>query len=285
MAIPAVYVKTEQGKLIEIPEFLACGMDFTRPSLPAEDEYVALPEEALLIPLEGRIGFGYDPILERAVQIREIADCRVVPLAAALPSEFLPLYRSATSITLDAPPLAPMSYTTVGSVEGKLFVTAIPLKPSMLPLPYQQNNFHISDEKAVMGNNVVEQYFANHRTAFPTCRNARKYYGKRGMLSIPLLLQPEKPCSYCSPRDKYQGFLNPSYNRSRLTHSSEDFAEVIENHLSMNPENSIFLEVYGEQFTSEINNDLKTRLMGILALTDANKISQKVFLRVPGGEE
>lgn len=129
MNFPHLLVTDGNGRFIEVPDIYLAGVGFVKPIQPETGALIPLPEDAELIGLPGRVAIGYDPELEKFVQLREYDGMTVYPVAAALPPGQLQIYRSAFSMVLDAPRLPDKSYSAVGARDGAYFAAALPLPP------------------------------------------------------------------------------------------------------------------------------------------------------------
>lgn len=123
---PHLLVGDSAGNIIEVPDIYMAGMNLVKPVLPGEDELISfLPENLELTPLPGRVAIGYDPDLEKFVQLREYDGKSVFPVAAVLPTNHLQILRSAFSMILDAPRLPNQNFTAAGGLNGQYFAAAL----------------------------------------------------------------------------------------------------------------------------------------------------------------
>lgn len=151
MNFPHLLVTDGQGRFIEVPDIYLAGVGFVKPVRPDTATLVPLPEDAELIGLPGRVAIGYDPELEKFVQLREYDGMTVYPVAAVLPPEQLQIYRSAFSMVLDAPRLPDKSYSAVGGRNGVYWAAAMPLPPHPLVGPVLEiEDFPAIDTAAVV---------------------------------------------------------------------------------------------------------------------------------------
>ena len=127
MNFPHLLVTDGNGRFIEVPDIYLAGVGFVKPVQPDTATLIPLPEDAELVGLPGRVAIGYDPELEKFVQLREYDGMTVYPVAAVLPAGQLQIYRSAFSMVLDAPRLPDKSYSAVGGRNGHYFTAALPL--------------------------------------------------------------------------------------------------------------------------------------------------------------
>ncbi|HQU71112.1 MAG: hypothetical protein KDI06_17195 [Calditrichaeota bacterium] len=119
MALPNLIVADGMGNFIEVPELSMAGMNFIRPVAPVESLLLPLPPVTQLVVLPGRVAMGYDPELNKFVQVREYQGRPVYPVSAVLPHNYLQILRPAYSTLLDAPRLAPNTYSAVGIADGR----------------------------------------------------------------------------------------------------------------------------------------------------------------------
>ncbi len=124
MNIPHLVVGDAAGNFYEVPELYMAGVGFIKPLLPGQKDLLALTEKSALQVLPGRVAIGYDPDLEKYIQLREYNGTAVFPVAAALPQHQLQIYRSAFSMVLDAPRLPGKNYTATGMRDGAFFAAA-----------------------------------------------------------------------------------------------------------------------------------------------------------------
>jgi hypothetical protein len=122
---PHLIVGNSAGNLIEIPGIYMAGMNLVKPALPREADLIPVPDDLQIITLPGRVAIGYDPDLEKFVQIREYDSTPVFPVAAVLPPPYLQILRSAFSIVLDAPRLPNQNYSAVGCLNQTYFAAAL----------------------------------------------------------------------------------------------------------------------------------------------------------------
>ena len=147
MHLPNLLVADENGNFMEVPELSVAGINFVKPVSPATQILTPCPAAVPLQALPGRVAIGYDLDLNRHVQLREIGGHDVFPVAALLPSNYLPALRPAYSTLLDAPRLPEAVYCAVGCHQGQHIITAI-----LLPSHLQQHavseaqNGHVLDE-------------------------------------------------------------------------------------------------------------------------------------------
>lgn len=124
MNIPHLVVGDAAGNFYEVPELYMAGVGFIKPLLPGQKDLLTLTDKTALQVLPGRVAIGYDPDLEKYVQLREYNGTAVFPVAAALPQHQLQIYRSAFSMVLDAPRLPGKNYTATGIRDGAFFTAA-----------------------------------------------------------------------------------------------------------------------------------------------------------------
>lgn len=124
MNIPHLVVGDAAGNFYEVPELYMAGVGFIKPLLPGQKDLLALTDKSALQVLPGRVAIGYDPDLEKYIQLREYNGTAVFPVAAALPQHQLQIYRSAFSMVLDAPRLPGKNYTATGMRGGAFFAAA-----------------------------------------------------------------------------------------------------------------------------------------------------------------
>ncbi len=128
---PHLLVGDGKGNVIEIPEVYMAGMNLARPSIPREDELISFNKQLEIVTLPNRVAYGYDPDLEKFVQIREYDGIPVYPVAAVLPSNYLQILRCAFSMILDARRLPKQSFTAVGGLNGDYRVSALKVENTL----------------------------------------------------------------------------------------------------------------------------------------------------------
>ena len=124
---PHLVVSDIAGNFMEVPELFMAAVGFVKPLSPEPEQLITLSQPNQLQVLPGRVAIGYDPELEKFVQIREYNGKAVFPVAADLSESHLQIHRSAFSMVLDAPRLPNQNYTAVGCKDGKYYVSAIDL--------------------------------------------------------------------------------------------------------------------------------------------------------------
>lgn len=124
MNLPNLVVGDGAGHFFKVNELNMAGMGFIKPAPPKKSTLIALPRVSQLYVLPGRVAMGYDPDLNKFVQIREYRGVPVYPVAAVLSNDYLQGYRPAYSILLDAPRLPNISLAPVGMEEDTFYVPA-----------------------------------------------------------------------------------------------------------------------------------------------------------------
>lgn len=173
MNFPHLLVTDGHGRFIEVPDIYLAGVGFVKPVRPEAATLLPLPEDAELIGLPGRVAIGYDPELEKFVQLREYDGMTVYPVAAVLPPEQLQIYRSAFSMVLDAPRLPDKSYSAVGGRDGAYFAAAMPLPPHPSVGPVLEFDDHPGIDTAAVARHLqhhsaarVVLHYSGEKTAF-----------------------------------------------------------------------------------------------------------------------
>jgi hypothetical protein len=133
LAAVNLIVSDGSGNFIEVPELETAGVNFIKPLTLEPDVLIPLPEGSKMIELPRRIAIGYDPDLEKHLQLREYNGEPVYPVAVSLPSGYLQIYRSAFSMVLDSPRLSPASYTVVGRGDHQYLTGAIKMTQRLFP--------------------------------------------------------------------------------------------------------------------------------------------------------
>lgn len=126
---PQLVVADRDGKLFEIPDLLMLGRSGGTAVRIHPEEFVPLPEGALLFHLPGRRPTGWDPRTGRPVTLTEWQGTPVVAAATFLPPAYTHLFLSAWQREADAAPLPLYAYTAVGWRDGGFVAPTVRIDP------------------------------------------------------------------------------------------------------------------------------------------------------------
>lgn len=176
------------GSFDEMQGIYMAAMNFVRPENAAEADLIELPPGSKLVDLAGRVPIGYDPDLEKFIQLREYNGNRVYPVAAILPGSYLQICRPAYTTVLDAPRLGEHSLAPVGKIGKKYYTTAHALRQIHHP---EKADFAELDQLAedLIGHfpdNPIANHWAHHWQLRTFSNSAINFLRKDGAITVPL---------------------------------------------------------------------------------------------------
>ncbi len=133
MNLPNMLVADRQDNLIEIPHLKSAGIKFAKPIFIHPQNLLPFENTEHLITLRNRIAIGYDPSLQKCVQLREWDGAPVFPVSADLSMPDISVMRCAYTSVIDAPRLSSHSHTATGVRDGQVVIAACKLSQSFFP--------------------------------------------------------------------------------------------------------------------------------------------------------
>ena len=119
--LPFLLVSDDKGNVFEVPELRMAGMSLDECRLPEGQDLVELPQGSNLYVLPCRTPIGWDPGLEKFVELAEYEGMKVSAVAAFMAPAYLQILRSAyrTNPALRGFPCIP-TRPSVGRAENSI---------------------------------------------------------------------------------------------------------------------------------------------------------------------
>lgn len=224
----------EEGNVFDIPEYAAPGRSGSCFTLPAEEEWIALPPGSDLFHLPGRIPLGIDRQSGELVLIPQYQGISLMAVSAFLAPAYTLYHHPAYQTQLDAPRLPLYAFSAIGWHKDQFVAPAVRVDADTRQDHDQYTPKQVEKSAARMLKRYPDNRLARHliENCLLTyrCPAARNFALERWEMPLPTAPACNSRCFGCISKQPEDGFP-PSQNRLDFVPTPEEIAQIAVPHL------------------------------------------------------
>lgn len=237
--IPFLVVSDCDGNLFELPPYLMTGMSLMTPLVPGPSDIIELPFGSNLYMLSGRYPIGFDPRTKLFTEITEYEGNPLYAASAFMAPAYMQLLRSAYGTYPKAPRLPFYSYSALGWMRGKFYVSGIRVDDDErqdlchVDLGLIQKKAQESVKK--FKTNRLVRHLVDNCVCKYGCPAARNFVLGRWEAPLPTSPSCNSGCIGCISKQPETSGVVSSQNRITFVPTPEEVIEIAVYHLTHAP--------------------------------------------------
>jgi len=267
--LPNLVMSDSKGRIYVHPSLKMLGSCNNLLRLPQKEEMIAMPRASTLFYMPGRIPVGYDTESGCQSLVSKYEGEKVFPVSAFLIPGYTRLLLPAAR-QIDKKVTLPLwSYTAVGWLRGKYWVSAIKIDPLSRQRPYYYSNTKLLKSNVSFSlkhhrSNRLFQHLANCALNY-NCRAAQNLFFRRWEAPLPISPSCNARCLGCLSLQDSDCFV-ASHARIKFVPTPEEISEVAVGHLKKAKESIVS---FGQGCEGEPLLQFKTLKQAIIKIRQA----------------